>query len=226
MAFFYNVVPFGLRLDVVRLGALLLAFLCCASWARAEDKKSSNVEPIQEFSADVVRKGAKDNNGTSRGRMYVGRDGVRTEGERMGQSVWMIFRPREKRMWMLSPTTKEYTESEGLDIARPPLPDEPESPCRKDRRFVCREMGVQSVGGRETRLWDISLRSDQGGVKPYGRMWVDRLLRIAVRELYVDGLEVTLENIRIEPQAGALFEVPEGFKKVQPASVAGGTENK
>lgn len=205
---------------------MFLALFCCSTWVGAEDKKSLTEDSLQEFSADVVRKGSKENNGTSKGRMYVGRDGVRTEGERMGQPVWMIFRPREKQVWMLSPGTKEYTESEGLDIARPPLPDEPESPCRKDRHFVCREVGVQSVGGRETHLWEISLRSEQGGVKPYGRMWVDRPLRIAVRELYVDGLEVTLENVRLEKQPATLFELPEGFKKVQPAPGVGGVEKK
>ncbi|MEO5328045.1 MAG: hypothetical protein H7829_07345 [Magnetococcus sp. THC-1_WYH] len=198
----------------------LILFLSGAG-AGAEDKEKTH-GVVEEFSADVVRREPKGNQGVvSRGKMYVGQHGVRTEGEREGQQVWMIYKPAEKRVLVLLPQQKIYSESVGVEIARPPMPNEPESPCRKDPQFVCREQGRQVMGGRETRLWDIFLRSREGGVKPYARMWVDGILKIAIRELYADGLEVTLENVRQGLQAKELFEVSEDFKRVD-LPVAGG----
>ncbi|MBF0174498.1 MAG: hypothetical protein HQL83_13835 [Magnetococcales bacterium] len=206
---------------------VLLAVFCCAGLptlaAAAAEKGDAEV---YEFSADVVRRNTKENNRVTQGRMYVGRHGVRTEGERAGQKVWMIFKPEEKLVWTLFPQQKVYTVSEGMVIGRPPMPDEQESPCRKDPQFVCREMGVQAIGGRETRLWDISLRSSApgGSIEPYARMWVDVGLKIAIREAYVDGLEVNMENLKQGAQPQSLFDLPAGFQKVSAPPQADGVK--
>ncbi|HIJ85647.1 MAG: hypothetical protein HW380_792 [Magnetococcales bacterium] len=213
---------------VHRMVFVCFLVLSCQVWVgRAKAEEKVKVEGlVQEFSADVVRKDAKGGQGVSRGKMYVGRHGVRTEGERMGQPVWMIFRPQEKRVWTLFPQEKGYTQTEGKDIGRPPMPDEPESPCRKDKQFICRDMGPQVMAGRETRVWDIAMNLPQGGVQAYARMWVDVSLKIAIRELYADGLEVTLENVRQEVQSATLFEVPEGFRQISTPVAGEGVEKR
>ncbi|MBF0110899.1 MAG: hypothetical protein HQL76_17165 [Magnetococcales bacterium] len=197
-------------------------YLCGGGSAAAAEAKEPSHLQVNEFAADVVRRNDREGKGLVRGKMYVGTSGVRTEGERMGQPVWMIFKPLDKKVWTLFPQRKVYTEADEMVIGRPPMPDEPESPCRKDPRFVCRDSGMHGVNGRQTRLWEIALKNAKGGLDPYARMWVDVSLKLAIRESYADGLEVLLENVVQGVQPASLFEIPDGFTKVSIDKPVGG----
>lgn len=173
---------------------------------------------FREFSADVVRLAPKDLGGRSKGRMYVGRMGVRTESVREGMRVWMIFRPAEKKVWTIFPDRKLYTERLG-QVGRPPLPQDPESPCKKDRAFMCRSVGAEKLGNRNVQLWEIAIQTPQGP-KPYARIWVDNALKVAIREHYVDGLQVTFEDIKEGPQPEGLFVLPADYTKLDQPEAA------
>jgi hypothetical protein len=46
--------------------------------------------------------------------------------------------------------------------------------------------------------------------------WIDPDLQFPLRVCSEDGVTVTAENIRVEPQAATLFEIPSNFRKFDP----------
>ena len=171
------------------------------------------------FSAKVVRTQPGTPPLVTTGRMYVGPDGIRTESTQFGQSVWMIFRPAKKLVWTLFPDQKTFFERKNYLLERPPLPDEPGSPCRNPA-FYCEKVGDEWIDGRPVVHWRVVLRGalgdkqrgNQGGTS-HADLWIDPRLKLAITEKYADGLTVEMQQIREGVQEPFLFQVPEGFHK-------------
>ena len=168
--------------------------------------------PGVEFSAEIIRRDTSSQEPSSRGKIYVGRNGIRTEANQNRQPVWMIFRPDSKIVWTLFPEQRMYMERIGLSLERPPLPEEDNSPCR-NKNFVCKKNGWQTIDNRPVVHWTIDLLGPKGKTF-YAQLWVDPKLNIAIRESYADGLIVEMHNIHEKPQADSLFELPQGYQKV------------
>lgn len=171
--------------------------------------------PKVDFSADVVRSDSARPERASTGKMYVSSHGIRTEGVLQGQPLVMIFQPARREAWMLLPEQKRFVRHQGVEMRRPPLPDEAESPCRTRKEYACRNQGPVVVAGRETHLWEVVVRA---GDKEASRakLWVDPKLQIAIREEYSDGLKVELRAIREEGQPPGLFGVPTDYQELKP----------
>ncbi|WP_130471135.1 hypothetical protein [Candidatus Magnetaquicoccus inordinatus] len=172
-----------------------------------------------EFSAEVTRSDSSRPNSSSKGSMYVGKEGIRTESQQEEQPVWMIFKPNQKLVWTIFPKQQVYMERAGLAVEWPPLPEDETSPCRH-KKFRCQKQGQKIIQERNTLHWSIHVLSDKGEL-PYGQLWVDPRLNIAIRESYADGLTVEMHHIREAPQPAHLFELPANFMKVDlPAPAA------
>ena len=74
--------------------------------------------------------------------------------------------------------------------------------------------GIETLHGRETEKWSF-VQSFEGKSRQQNQ-WVDKKLRLPVKET-VEGLTVMeLLEIQEKPQPEDLFEIPSGFKEIQP----------
>ncbi|MBF0379799.1 MAG: hypothetical protein HQL69_02205 [Magnetococcales bacterium] len=167
---------------------------------------------VVEFSADVVRTipGKKDK--VSRGRMFVSRYGIRTEGKKNSKPVVFIFRPKKKIVWTLFPEEKLYEERLDFVVKRPPLPMDHDSPCKTDKGVVCQLLGSIVLNERNVEHWLISRRGPQK-FTPIVQLWIDRKLNVALRETFLDGMTIELQNLQEKAQNIKLFVVPGEYKK-------------
>ncbi|MBF0448292.1 MAG: hypothetical protein HQL67_08845 [Magnetococcales bacterium] len=177
------------------------------------DLQGAELAAEPEFSADVVRSEIRPNKRVTRGKMFVSRYGVRTEGIKNGQKIVVIFRPKKQIVWTLFPDLKRYDERVGLVVDRPPLPRDPNSPCQKrESGFSCQLLGEREVNGRMTEHW-LVLRPDKNKLNAVVQFWIDSRLKIAVREQFPDGMVVDLLNIVEEIQPVKAFVVPFDYVK-------------
>ncbi|MBF0416634.1 MAG: hypothetical protein HQL86_00075 [Magnetococcales bacterium] len=168
------------------------------------------------FSADVTRSRPDKKNPHSRGKMFVSKDGVRGESLRDGIQIVMIYPAIEKTTWILAPDQKIYSERKGISPSRPFLPDDPNSPCRRDKSLICRAIGTEKIDSRQTIHWEIAQRGPDHLEIPQAHLWIDTRLGIAIRERYADGLQVELSNIQEGPQPVELFQIPKDYQKQAP----------
>ncbi|MBF0271651.1 MAG: hypothetical protein HQL98_06290 [Magnetococcales bacterium] len=188
------------------LGGITPEIACGAEAAEA-------APPVMvSFSADVTRT-RLDKKMQTRGRMYVSPEGIRGESQRNGVAVVMIHHTARKTVWTLIPSQKSYTERTGVEPARPPLPDEANSPCRHDKSLICRQVGMENLEGRRTLHWEIRMRGPDNRESLQAHLWIDPRLGMAIREQYADGLSVELSHIQEGPQPSELFVIPENFQK-------------
>ncbi|MBF0628065.1 MAG: hypothetical protein HQL91_07575 [Magnetococcales bacterium] len=193
-------------------GALLLTTLGPLVPAQAADAD------LLSFSADVVRSRADKKSPVTRGKLYVSPEAIRGEGPRNGVLVVRIHHPHRKLVHILIPSQKIYSEQTGIEESFPPLPDDPQSPCRTDKKMICRQVGNEMIDGRRTFHWEIATRGADNRESFQAHLWIDPRLKMAIRERYADGLTVELNNIQEAPQSLELFVVPQDFQKVTPAS--------
>lgn len=173
--------------------------------------RAKQQRPIS-FSAEVVRSDSKQQGPSSKGMIYVGRGGIRTETNQDQKTIWMIFKPEKKIVWTLFPKQKMYMERSGLSLEWPPLPDDENSPCRSEK-FQCQKNGWQTIDNRSVMHWKIAILGAKGK-SSYAQLWVDPRLNVAIREHYADGLIVEMRHIRETPPEDSLFDLPKGYRKV------------
>ncbi|MBF0176617.1 MAG: hypothetical protein HQL63_07200 [Magnetococcales bacterium] len=193
--------------SVVGAGLIFLAF---QAWA---ESAVADITPKVEFSAHVTRGHPKDATQAGKGMMYVGRHAVRTESRVKDQLVRVIYRSDVQEVWILFPERKVYLKQPGPGGVRPPLPDEPASPCRTDKAFSCRRLGPERIQGRDTQHWEIGFTHPEGG-RETTQLWVDTRLEIAIREVYHDGGSVQLTEINEGAQSQDLFKIPEDYQQM------------
>ncbi|MBF0108373.1 MAG: hypothetical protein HQL76_04270 [Magnetococcales bacterium] len=75
-------------------------------------------------------------------------------------------------------------------------------------------LGEVDHGGRPTEKWTITETFQ--GQSHVMEQWVDKELRLIVRQSGPAGDFLVVQDIAIAPQSPALFQVPEGFKLVNP----------
>lgn len=76
-------------------------------------------------------------------------------------------------------------------------------------------VAMEDLNGRFAEHWTIKLSIPGNDVKS-GDWWFDPKLRVVVRENLPSGETRRLDNITIGPVDPALFQVPQGWRKVEP----------
>lgn len=76
-----------------------------------------------------------------------------------------------------------------------------------------RYLGKEQVNGRETEKWETTWSKQQQTMRL--TRWMDRELGIPIREQRSDGYVRELRNVRVGPQAAAIFAVPPGYRRIE-----------
>ena len=166
-----------------------------------------------EFSADVAVTEGQGKQARTRGRLYVGRSGIRSEVYSKTRSMVLIFRPDKQLVVQIFPKKRLFTEHSGPIPPFPPLPGSKESPCITDKTYRCRNMGSEMINGRQMSKWEIVTVQDKTMSQPI-YYWVDRRIQLVVQESYPGGFINQLNNIREAPQPNNLFTIPAGYRKI------------
>lgn len=153
-----------------------------------------------EFAADIIiqPKGEE----ALKGKIFVKGEKVRQEEvTEDGENQIMIIRPDMKLTWMLTPEEKVYME----------MPYQSEDRTFEewtpDKEKQSKLLGEESVSGIPCKKFE-SLESGEKTI-----FWVSKQYPFPIK---VEDSEVVMEyrNIKEDPLADSLFELPEGYKKM------------
>lgn len=76
-------------------------------------------------------------------------------------------------------------------------------------------IGMEKVGGRNTEKWESTVKQGNQPAQSSFR-WFDPQLDLAIREEVPGKFLREMRNVRVGPQDPSLFQVPAGYKQVQP----------
>ncbi len=96
-----------------------------------------------------------------------------------------------------------------------PLIQEMPNGQRAERRLV----GEEKVNGRQVEKWELVSSWNQKSASSF--QWYDPVLKLAVREEGAAGMVNELRNIQPGPQPGHLFQLPDGYSKINAPKSAG-----
>jgi len=80
-------------------------------------------------------------------------------------------------------------------------------------------VAMENINGRPTEHWNILLSQPSKEAKT-GGWWFDPNLRVVVQENLPSGEMRRLDNITVGPVDPALFQVPQGWRKLKPSTAA------
>lgn len=175
----------------------------------------------QQFSADLVS--AQDNGAiTPAGRVRVLGEKVRLETPEVADGFFLIDGAKPAA-YFVRPRTRVFMEArQSSRLTRMFVTVDPDDPCRQwqamtqlagleAQKWRCERIGEEMIGGRNTIAWRA--------VSASGRQftgWIDRERRFPLRVTTEDGMTVTAEHVRDEPQPAELFQIPPAFRKFDP----------
>ena len=205
-----------MKLPIRTMPAIAIAALLLLKVAAAQ------VPPhLTPFSADMeftsARAGGAAHDMT--GKLYVNPDHMRMDmnsGPRGGAIV--ITNMATKTTDTLMPEQHMYMEFTadqammmrrgGMTSSIKPFTD-PNNPCANQEGWTCKNLGVEQVNGRSTDHWQIT---DKNG--KVTNAWVDQKVHFPIKSVTQDGSTWQLTNIKEGEQPAGLFEIPEGYQKM------------
>jgi hypothetical protein len=181
----------------------------------------------QHFSADLVRTAIHGGAAASFGNLRVSDDKVRIETPDFPDGFFLIdgasrtayfARPGE-RVFMDARQSSRLTQLfVPLDLGDPCLQWQAMAKLAgaTDRNdpWRCERVGEESVGGRDVVVYRAI---SSPGRELLG--WIDPKLKFPLRIRLEDGISISVENIREEPQSARLFEIPSSFGKFDPQAL-------
>jgi hypothetical protein len=195
------------------LGLLALAGLLLCGRAGAQ---------AQQFSADLVTVQG-DGTVAPAGKLRVSSDKVRIETPEFADGYFLVDGAKPAAFFV-RPAARTFMEArQSSRLTRVFVQVDPEDPCRTWQAMArvagivdqedwrCERVGEQWIDGHRA----IGYRA----VLPKGRElvgWIDPVHKFPLRTSHEDGVTVTAQNIRDEPQPAQLFEIPAGFRKFDP----------
>ena len=195
---------------------VLIAFAIFGAWAPALAAQMNR--PQTEYSADAT---IENEEGTMQQKVFVTPTKERKETlTGAGDGAVQIFRYDSKVMWMLMPTQKMYMEHSMA--GGPPKGNDPSQWSYEDTA-----VGEETLNGMKvTKYKTIATSTD--GRKFGGFSWRTKEgINIKQDLLYKEGNDkkrmlTELNNLKIEKQDPKLFEIPDGFTKLDMGGMMGG----
>jgi hypothetical protein len=182
---------------------------------------------LNPFAADMSYSGVAKGDRPARdmdGKIYFGHDRMRMEvqGGPRGQSV-ILTDFKAQITDILLPQQQVYIEHKmGEMAARRPgmMPNlkpfrDPNNPCAGDEGTTCKNLGVEDVNGRPSDHWQIT---DKNG--KVTNAWVDQKLHFPIKTVNEDGTW-ELSNIKEGEPEASLFQLPAGYRKIDPSMMRG-----
>ena len=167
---------------------------------------SARASDASEFSADMV---SRAEGKTMQMKMYLSEGKVRMETP----EAVTIARPDLGVSWVLMSSEKMYLE-------QPMDPTMAEKTSKTlPGEFERTSMGEETVDGEATEKFKVSFKNSEGEGSIY--QWIRKTDGLPARVEALDGSwSVDYKNIQTGPQAASLFEVPEGYQKMNMPNMA------
>lgn len=176
----------------------------------------------QQFSADLVRRNVDGELVEPSGRIAVSNANVRIETPDFRDGFFII---RGDAAYFVSLTRPFFMDAgKSSQLTQILLPVDPDDPCRQwqamakvageaggHSQWLCERIGPDLLDGNNTIKYRISSPVNQR----YSG-WINPRLRFLVRLQAEDGTTVELANLREAPQSDSLFEIPSGYRKLDP----------
>ena len=156
-------------------------------------------QAMVEFSADTVESGMQGSEQT--GKLYVGKDRIRTEVDINGQSLIQIIDLKSQEALMINTREKSYLRRQagGGDMA-PAHKADAASPCTGMQNITCEKAGKDQVHGRPAMKWEFT--SSAGGSGGSMTIWIDEQRGIPTRQVMPDGSSIEMRMLGPETVAG------------------------
>jgi hypothetical protein len=179
-----------------------------------------------EFSADIV---SRDPAGLAMGaaaKLYVSNHKVRIETPEASAGFLLIDGDAGTAQFV-RPTQHVFMDAkQSSRLTQIFVPLDPKDPCRRWQAAAA-TAGAPNAGGewRCERI-DDELVADRRAIRyqvasedSSSLRWIDTDLEFPVKLLAADGTMIALEHIRIEAQPASLFDIPAGFRKLDPRAL-------
>ncbi len=183
-----------------RIIALVAAM--AAAWVSVPAHGQSSGAP---FSADTIQSGPQ--GPVSKGKMYVGKNRMRVEGEQQGRQFIRITDDDKQVEWILFPDQRTYMERR----APPGTPEKAErsagdtNPCAVPTPGMqCTKLGTETLSGRKTDKWEISF--SQQGQTMKTTQWIDTDRGTPLRQEMAGGQSMDLKLVGTETLDGRKVE--------------------
>jgi len=138
-----------------------------------------------EFSADVVQ--TIPQQGDMHGKIFVGKDRMRTEFKVNDQTMIQIFDTGQGTVYMLNAQNRSYMQRKaGPGDMLPGSGNlQADKPCAGMPDITCKKLGTEEVYGRSADKWEFENTTQAQSGKML--FWLDRERRIPVRQMLPDG---------------------------------------
>lgn len=179
--------------------------------------------PAQQFSADIVVQ--RNAAAKPAGRLHVLDGKVRIETPEVADGFFLVD-TKKPTAYFVRPASRIYMDArQSSELTRLFVPLDPDEPCRQWQAMAqlaglagqgawhCERTGEEQIDGRKADVF----HAVTGSRDLFG--WIDRTLRFPLRIKTEDGAIIALEQIKDEPQAASLFEVPSNFRKFSPEAL-------
>ena len=201
----------GLR-QAARFGVVALSVLAGSVAAEA-----------QQFAADIVmQRGAVT---TQAGRLHVLDGKVRIETPEAADGFFLVDTAKPSA-YFVRPAAHIYMDArQSSQLTRLLVPVDPDEPCRQWQAMArlaglaeqgdwrCERAGQEEIDGRQASVFHAMFGSAQISG------WIDRSRKFPLRIKTEDGTIIAFEQIKNEPQAASLFELPPNFRKFSPEAL-------
>jgi hypothetical protein len=153
-----------------------------------------------EFSADVLQ--AIPQQGEMQGKIFVGRDRMRTEFKVNDQTMVQIVDTGQQTAYMLNTQNRSYMQRQAGpgDILPGNTNIQPDNPCAGMPDVRCKKLGVDEVNGRMADKWEFENTAQAHS----GKMlyWLDQERLIPTRQMLPDGAIIEMRLMGMEKVNG------------------------
>ena len=155
------------------------------------------------FSAEIIQQGPQGQSST--GKMFVGKDRVRTDMTQNGEKIIHIVDNEQQMEWILYPSQRSYMAmprraSEGASPEATP----PANPCAGMQGVTCKNLGKERVHGRQATKWQMTY--EHQGETMTGTQWIDEERRVPLRQVMPNGQTTELRMLGMDNIGGRTVE--------------------
>jgi hypothetical protein len=160
-----------------------------------------------EYSA--ITKESSNREGERTGRLFVGKDGVRTEYEVNDQKLVQIVNYSNREVYLINPGNRSFMRrsidqagqaGSGHSAKQARSPD----PCEGQQGVICKSLGTDDVHGRKAVKWLLTPRGGEEGGEM--TLWLDHDRHIPLKQTMPNGVTMSLRLLGKETVNGRQTE--------------------
>ena len=198
----------------------------CLTLGLASAGACAQAAPAIEFSADIMNRDAAGLAIGAAAKLYVSNHKVRIETPEAA-SGFLLVDADAGTAYFVRPTQQVFMDAKQSSLLTQIfVPVDAKDPCRRWQaaagnagvpngggEWRCERINDEFVGDRRATLFHVA---SAGGAS---LRWIDSNLEFPVKLLAADGTTIALEHIQIEAQPASLFDLPSGFRKLDPRAL-------